>query len=1093
MANVTPSYLRGFLVPLSVGVDNVWTAQSTFTTADERAGDPIPSQNSPMQIVAKGAQSGSSSLTIKTQKAGYAGYTAGFIFTDNQTSTTYGRDPQNALSRFQNIKFSSSVLTSYQNPAGLDTGEGSLLVSYQKTLSPNRQVIVSKILQTDTTTDATVYTESATITGYDLLSDMCILPDGSYFLCHLSGSSSSVNVRTYTSETGASWTLRAKKTLSDEISIGTSTGSGVSFQNHNPKRIRIAQSGGVLLLMIETVWNDTGATKRNRLLQYASSDLGGSFVQITTANEIDDHSFHSIDLYANKGIFRFGFYGDKKPSYMIMPSAFTSAHKLRTAGALIEIAGATCSGTNDFMTDGDLSIWTDEGASHHVLARNSGGGGEYRISWSEDAIQWRVMGADINGAGRALRTGDDSSTIKNSYALSWTGKTVVLCEPVATETNNSLSMLSMGGYSSVTLPPAALVNSMNAEWNRLSYGYNYLAVDLFSNFAGVTKTAVSGAEALHSGGVFIQNQEFFTVTPTLSGMATADIIDKGLIVHARISSMTGGNTTNTFRGINLKIDDTTEDYEAEVRVSPTTIKVRDVNGSADLITIGSLALNTVELIVCISNNTVSVYYRDVDAEGNSRAWVDGGTSSSLTDGGGGGSSQQRVRWGNLQTTGGTFETVWSSISFAQGFQISQQLHTFANPDDLMHRAYPTIERFAFVADNVSISTGDGQTYRGDEYTITPDSQFTINNTLYAVSPTPRVYWKSAAVVSGNVPEQFIAVKLDPDTTIHVNESLPNDIVGIHLSGYNFRDANLEYYSSGTWSVLDAFETAINSKCNVAGRTVRGETSASNKPYFRYNECAGWRVRIQGTGENYVWRTVVSNSEGVFGGTATTTKQAVLLLDDAVTISGITNTVIELIPNNMTLLVNLNGRRVEALGLRVVAQDTLENDVRIGLMSIGSVLIPGKQYQRGRTISIDSGTESTETQSGVMYSRNYRPSRRTFRIAWTEGIDITDLQGNNPDPDYWIANVSSGEPIAIENDVPDLLQGLLDYLQGAKTPIVYIPLIVQNSDYRELLREYEQALVMLTGEVQVENILGDENVNVSGELTRVATLTLQEII
>ena len=73
------------------------------------------------------------------------------------------------------------------------------------------------------------------------------------------------------------------------------------------------------------------------------------------------------------------------------------------------------------------------------------------------------------------------------------------------------------------------------------------------------------------------------------------------------------------------------------------------------------------------------------------------------------------------------------------------------------------------------------------------------------------------------------------------------------------------------------------------------------------------------------------------------------------------------------------------------------------------------------------------------------------------------------------------------------EGLLDYLQGAKTPIVYIPLIVQNSDYRELLREYEQALVMLTGEVQVENILGDENVNVSGELTRVATLTLQEVI
>ena len=329
--------------------------------------------------------------------------------------------------------------------------------------------------------------------------------------------------------------------------------------------------------------------------------------------------------------------------------------------------------------------------------------------------------------------------------------------------------------------------------------------------------------------------------------------------------------------------------------------------------------------------------------------------------------------------------------------------------------------------------------------------------------------------------------------MHVSESLPNDIIGVHLSGFNFRDANLEYYSSGSWAVLDAFETSISSKCNVLGRTIRGEVSSTNKPYFRYNECAGWRVRVQGSGEGYAWRTVVSNSEGVFAGTPTSTKQAVLLLDSAITISGITNTAIELVPNNMTLIVNLNGQRVEALGLRVVAQDTLENDIRIGLMHIGSVLIPGKQYQRGRTISIDSGTEGTETQSGVMYSRNYRPSRRTFRIAWTEGIDITDLQGNNPDPDYWIANAASGEPIAISNDVPDLLQGLLDYLQGTKTPIVYLPLIVQNTDQRELLREYEQALVMLNGEVQVENILGDENVSVSGELTRVATLTLQEVI
>jgi hypothetical protein len=237
----------------------------------------------------------------------------------------------------------------------------------------------------------------------------------------------------------------------------------------------------------------------------------------------------------------------------------------------------------------------------------------------------------------------------------------------------------------------------------------------------------------------------------------------------------------------------------------------------------------------------------------------------------------------------------------------------------------------------------------------------------------------------------------------------------------------------------------------------------------------------------VWRTVVSNSEGRFGGTATGTKQAVLVLDENLT--GLSPSEIELVPNSMTLLVNLNGLRFEALGLR-----TLENYAQIGLLHLGSVLIPGKQYQRGRTVSIDSGTTSTQTQDGIVYTKNERPSRRSFRIAWTEGIDLTDLQGDNPDPDYWVGSSTGGaEPVAISNDVPYLLQGLLTYLQGEKTPIVYLPLIGQSSDQKELHRDYEQALVSVQGEIEVENILGDENVSDSGELVRVATMTLQEIL
>ena len=1090
MANVTPTYLRGFLVPLALGSDNVWHDQSSFTTADERAGDPVPQQNSAMQVIAKGRQSGDSDLTVETKSPGFAGYGAGFIFTDNQTSTTFGRDPQNSLSRFQNLRFSTLSTTQYKDPSALDTGDGDLLVSYFKDTTASHQIIVDTWSQDDSSTSATVYSESASITGYRLMSDMCILPDGSYLLAHIAGSSSFVNVKTHVSQDGATWTQRSDKALQDEIEIGVTSGD-----THDPKRIRIEQANGVILLLIETVWNNASASKRNRVIQYASTDLGATFRKITTNTEIDDHSFHSIDLYADKGLFRFGFYADKNPSYMTLPSAFTSVHAMRSAGAFIVVdSSISCNGTNDYMTDGELSTFTDEGASHHVIARASSiGAGDFRIYWSQDAIEWRAMGQDINGAGRALRTGDSNSQIERIKAVSWIGKTVLIGEADSTANNYSICMLSYGGYSSVTLPAAARDNAAKAEWNRLSYAYNYPAVDIFSNFSGVSKTAVGGGEALQSTGVFNSGDEFWSTNPSVSGMPVADVIDKGLIVRARIQRMDGGNNTTNVRGLLLKIDDTTEDYEIEVRVSQTEIIVRDNNASANVITIGSLSLNVVDLLVVFSERTVTLFYRDIDTENNRRAWIDAGTYSTLTDGGGGGSILQRVRWGHLAYSGvGTLETNWSSVSFAQGFQISQLMHTFTNPDDLMHRAYPTVERFAWIADNVSITTSNGQTFLGDQYRITPDSDFTINNVFYASSPTPRVTWKSAAVSSGNVPENFIALKLDSDTSVHVDEALPNDILGVHLSGYNFRQAKIEYYSSASWTVLDTFDTAITSKCVADGRTIRGENTASNQPYFKYNECAGWRVRIQVGAEDYTWRTVVSNSEGKFGGTATGTKQAVLLLDSAVSIPG-SNANIDLVPNSMTLLINLNGQKVEALGLRIPAQTTLENDFRIGLMHVGAVVVPGKQYQRGRTITISSGTETTETQSGVIYARNYRPPRRLFRIAWTEGIDISELQGDNPDPNYWIADAVSGQPIAIANDVPDLLQGLLDYLQGEKTPIVYLPMISKETTPRELLRENEQALVMLVGDVQVENVLGDELVTDGGELMRCATITLQEIV
>ena len=76
----------------------------------------------------------------------------------------------------------------------------------------------------------------------------------------------------------------------------------------------------------------------------------------------------------------------------------------------------------------------------------------------------------------------------------------------------------------------------------MGYYYNLPGIDLFSNYT-ITTTFGAGSEALASDGVQLSNSKYYDVTLSLLGMNTADIVELGLIVRARIESMTGGSTT----------------------------------------------------------------------------------------------------------------------------------------------------------------------------------------------------------------------------------------------------------------------------------------------------------------------------------------------------------------------------------------------------------------------------------------------------------------------------------------------------------------------------------------------------------------------
>ena len=73
MADVSPDYLRGFIVPHKLTKDNIWTSQSSFTQEGNLAGDPEPQQTSKLLVRSTGSQTTDTDIRIITRRAGHVG------------------------------------------------------------------------------------------------------------------------------------------------------------------------------------------------------------------------------------------------------------------------------------------------------------------------------------------------------------------------------------------------------------------------------------------------------------------------------------------------------------------------------------------------------------------------------------------------------------------------------------------------------------------------------------------------------------------------------------------------------------------------------------------------------------------------------------------------------------------------------------------------------------------------------------------------------------------------------------------------------------------------------------------------------------
>ena len=168
----------------------------------------------------------------------------------------------------------------------------------------------------------------------------------------------------------------------------------------------------------------------------------------------------------------------------------------------------------------------------------------------------------------------------------------------------------------------------------------------------------------------------------------------------------------------------------------------------------------------------------------------------------------------------------------------------------------------------------------------------------------------------------------------------------------------------------------------------------------------------------------------------------------------------------------------AAGWRLVAssQTTPDNDIRVGSWWLGPVFAFGWRHSWGRVLRTVPGVDRQLRRDRVSRKRKLHDPYRTVRFAWTDGIDVTDMEGVDPDPDYLTASTTGGAlPVATWDDVPYMVEGLIRRLDGPLVPLVYLPRIPRSTsagtDVTVFRRRQDFIAAELVTEVELDQVQG----------------------
>ena len=1080
----TPEIIRGFMTPYPLNTQtSIWDSESSFTEQNPRAGIAESNQEG-MNILTSGTMSGEEKITIETARAGgvnlESGKGASFYWNVTDDATKYGYDVPVTIQGYEQL-LERSGLRDYNFPHAIVTTEGNLIIATAQKQATPFGITITTIQGSSTHTESlNIDTSLPTV---DYFPSLVELPNGNILLAYWKSFSSTdtCQVVTYLSRDGGiTWTKANDEALSESIDISSSNG-------FTPKRLFLASTENQVLL-IGRAQKNSSATNREGIIQAASSNMGASFKTINTGYT-GTSNLVPIGLFTEDEKFRLA---------IIRNSNSCVLYDIEQAFLNISFIGSFIDNTiysddidiavfsSGLMTQGEEAhVFIDENKHIYAIFSDTGNNDSKFMRISTDGRTFSYTHGKVLFSDVVYMYDSTSTTTNLDYmtGVSYQGKNILICNIKSSTTSfdDSIYFIHLGGYTNKTLPGTTTVQAPIND--TLGYYNSWLPFDPPGTASTFSKTG-AGTETIDDGKLTINSNIEYSVNPTST-------ISEGFLIRTVLQPIGNqGSTTTLDRGIKLRLLDTSNMYLVQIRISKNTLVVRDVNGTTDM---GSYSFGNnvkIEIIISMYSNNIFVYVNKHGSPSKAKKFeLVNGSDTTVTSASPTGSNE--IAWGQF-TTDVLMNTDFFEFHYTAGSEYSNKLN---EASDFLGRTFSPFGTYIYINDDLKICTQDTPTYEGDTWDIVRTADFPIEKVFFQESSSMVTFWRSQAVSSGNVPENFIAFLLDENFTSGTNQSIGNDIICFHLEGINFKTFNIEYYNATTSSWVN-FKTVDTSTGLTAPFTRENSMlvpngTNSNPFWMNFNEFVDCIVELDDGAGNIVHRKIEFNTSGTFSNVDS--KQPEIKLIDCESSDPTTGT-LRILPKKVSIVCSLNGTKAIAWAIRITAQETKDKYFSISNFSFGQVFIFSPQYGRGRSITFEPNTEIFEAQDGTLKPKKRGNSKRVVRVSWADGIDTNFLYDDIENLDYYISSSSSGsQAVSTWSDIPLSMKGIYEYCTGEK-PIVYLPYIEKSTssstDVRIINRDEKHIFGLIDGNLTYDNVLGDESEN---EILRVASVIIREIV